>query len=131
MERLAEDKFHRSHEVASKLQDFMLLSASLEDLKLMAQATSNFKKFEVVRRRVDDGAAIAFAQSIFANVNTLDISVAEILDLEITKTVQRCSRACAMGRRSSTDSNSDHQEDLWDQKRRIRERRQSFLNRLI
>ena len=115
-ERLAEDRFLRSHKVAAKLQDFMLLSASLDDAAMVINATNNFKNFV----RVDEGAAIAFAQSIFAN--TLDFSVAEILDL--TKTAQRFSKA--MGRRSSGDSNSDGQEDLWEQKRRNRERRQSF-----
>ena len=98
----------------------MLLSASLDGPAMVVEATNNFKKFEVVRRRADEGAAIAFAQLIFAN--TLDFSVADILDL--TKTAQRCSKA--MGRRSSGDLNSDGQEDLWEQKRRNRERRQSF-----
>ena len=89
------------------------LATLLDDPVVVAEATNNCNKFEVVRRRVDDQVAVAFAQSMFANM--LDFLVSEIL--ELTKTVQRCSRA--MGRRSH-DSDSEGSDNPWEQKRRMR-----------
>ena len=98
-DKIDKERFKSSDKIASKLQEFLLLAVELDDPIRLQQISDFSKKFSVARKKVNERACIAYAQTLLGS--DVGLSVAEVL--EVTRAANKCFKA-SKNRHNFSDS---------------------------